>query len=68
MNERSLEIMRRLLRPATADEIAALVRVRTGHESGCEQLTLADAGLEDEVREILAIIALENQAKPGPVG
>ena len=44
--------MRRLLRPLTPDEIYAIVRARIGAQSSGEQLTLADAGLEDEVRKI----------------
>lgn len=51
MNE-SLRIMQRLLRPVTPDEIASVVRARTGSAS-TEQLTLSDADLEDEVRELL---------------
>lgn len=49
----NLELMRRLLRPATNTEIDAVVRSRVG-DGACEMLTLADAGVEDEVRELLA--------------
>ena len=52
MNEQSLAIMRRLLRPASAEQQAEITRQRTT-PSSCEQLTLADAGLEDEVRELI---------------
>jgi hypothetical protein len=55
VDETSIELMRKLLRPVTADEIAAVVRTRTGAASGGEQLTLADADLEDEVRELRAV-------------
>jgi hypothetical protein len=53
MDDASLQIMRRLLRPLTPDEISAIVRARIGAQSSGERLTLADAGLEDEVRKIL---------------
>lgn len=52
MNEQTLVIMRRLLRPASAKKMAESVRQSTTPGS-CEQLTLADAGLEDEVREVI---------------
>lgn len=52
MNEQTLAIMRRLLRPASAEQQAEIVRQCTTPCSH-EQLTLADAGLEDEVRELL---------------
>jgi hypothetical protein len=52
MNEQTLAIMRRLLRPVSAEQMAEIVRQRTTHGS-FEQLTLADAGLEDEVRELI---------------
>jgi hypothetical protein len=52
MNEQTLAIMRRLLRPVSAEQMAETVRQCTTPGS-CEQLTLADAGLEDEVRELL---------------
>lgn len=52
MNEQTLATMRRLLRPASAERMAEIVRQRT-MPGTCEQLTLADAGLEDEVRELL---------------
>lgn len=44
--------MRRLLRPVSAKQVAELARQRTTPGS-CVQLTLADAGLEDEVRELI---------------
>ena len=46
-------LMMRLLRPISDAEMAAVVRARTSPGS-YEQLTLADAGLEDEVRKIQA--------------
>jgi len=53
MDEENLDILRRLLRPVSLRRMAEIVRERTGPNSQGEQLTLADAGLEDEVREIL---------------
>ena len=44
--------MQRLLRPVSAEQMAAIVRQCTTPGSH-EQLTLADAGLEDEVRELI---------------
>lgn len=44
-------LMRRILRPISDAEMEAVVRARISPGSH-EQLTLADAGLEDEVREI----------------
>lgn len=52
MNEQTLAIMRRLLRPASAVEMAEIMRQRITPGS-FEQLTLAEAGLEDEVRELI---------------
>lgn len=52
MNEQSLTIMRRLLRPVSKERLAEIVRARTTPGS-YEQLTLADAGLEEEVHELL---------------
>ena len=52
MNEKSIAIMRRLLRPASAEQQAEISRQCTTPGS-CEQLTLADAGLEDEVRDLI---------------
>lgn len=52
MNEQTLTIMQRLLRPVSVEQMAEIVRQRTTPGS-CEQLTLADAGLEDEVRELI---------------
>lgn len=49
----ALQTLRRLLRPPTQAEIDAVVLARTGGRPG-EQLTLADAGLEEEFRELLA--------------
>ena len=61
----SLEIMKRLLRPVTADEMAAVVRRRVG-DTSCEMLTLADAGVEEEVREIFEqktdSVAIQNRS------
>ncbi len=44
--------MRRLLRPVSAERMAEIVRQRTKTGS-FEGLTLADAGLEDEFRELI---------------
>ena len=44
--------MQRLLRPVSAEQMAEIVRQCTTPGSR-EQLTLADAGLEDEVRELI---------------
>lgn len=52
MNEKSIAIMRRLLRPVSPEQQAEIARQHTTPGS-CEQLTLADAGLEDEVRELI---------------
>jgi len=52
MNEQTLAIMRRLLRPASAEQMAEIVRQCTTPGS-CEQLTLAEAGLENEVRKLI---------------
>lgn len=52
MDEQTLAIMQRLLRPVSAEQMAEIVLQRTTSGS-CEQLTLADAGLEDKVRELL---------------
>jgi hypothetical protein len=52
MKGQTLAIMRRLLRPVSAEQMAEIARQRTMPGS-CEQLTLADAGLEDEVRELI---------------
>jgi hypothetical protein len=52
MNEKCLAIMRRLLRPVSVEQMAEIVPQRTTSGS-FEQLTLADAGLEDEVPELI---------------
>lgn len=52
MDAKALNIMRKLLRPTSSEEQAEIARRRTTPDS-FEQLTLADAGLEDEVRELL---------------
>jgi hypothetical protein len=52
MNEQTLATMRQLLRPASAEQQAEIARQCTT-PGGCEQLTLAGAGLEDEVRELI---------------
>jgi hypothetical protein len=52
MKEQTLAIMRRLLRPASPEQQAEIVRQCTTPGS-CEELTLADAGLEDAVRELI---------------
>lgn len=54
MDEKSIEIMRRLLLPITLDQANEIARQRVGADSGGEQLTLGDAGLEDEVRALRA--------------
>lgn len=53
MNQKSLDIMKRLLTPTSRERMEELARRRSG-PSGYEQLTLADAGLEDEVRLLIA--------------
>lgn len=52
MNKKSLAIMQRLLRPVLAKQMAAIASQCTTPGSH-EQLTLVDAGLEDEVREMI---------------
>lgn len=52
MNEHAKQLMRRLLRPVTAEQMDEIARQRTTLGS-FEQLTLADADLEDEVRDLL---------------
>ena len=52
MNEKSIAIMQRLLRPVSAEQMAEIVRQCTTPRSR-EQLTVADAGREDEVRELI---------------
>jgi hypothetical protein len=52
MKEQTLAIMWRLLRPASSEQQAEIVRECTTPGS-CEQLTLADAGLEGGVRELI---------------
>ena len=47
-----LDVLIKLLKPATKEEMAEIVRARTGN-SGGEQLSLADAGLEQEVRLLI---------------
>jgi hypothetical protein len=49
----NFDVLRALLRPLSEEEIRALVRAQTGGGGG-ERLTLADAGLEEEVRGFLA--------------
>jgi hypothetical protein len=44
------EILRRVLRPVSPERAVEILHERVGSD---EQLTLADAGLENEVREIL---------------
>jgi hypothetical protein len=51
MTEANFDVLRRALKPVPSERLAEIMRERVG--SG-EQLTLADAGLEDEVRELLA--------------
>lgn len=53
MVSKDIDIVRKLLRPLSEAEVAALVRFRTAGSKG-EQLSLADTGLEDEVHELLA--------------
>jgi hypothetical protein len=53
MNLKGFDLLRKLLRPLSEAEVAALVRARTVGSCG-EHLSLADAGLEDEVRGFLA--------------
>lgn len=49
----NFDILRRTLWPLTKAELDALVRTSNAASPG-EQLTLADAGLKDEVRQLLA--------------
>lgn len=49
-HEPNFDILRQVLRLVTTERLAEIMRERSG--TG-EQLTLADAGLEDEVRELL---------------
>lgn len=51
--EKSSQTMRRLLRPASPEQQAEIARQLTT-PGNCEQQTLADAGLEDEVRGLLS--------------
>lgn len=53
MKKESLDIMLKLLKPASRERIAEVARARTRSTKG-EQLTLADAGLEEEVRGFVA--------------
>jgi hypothetical protein len=53
MNEKRFDVLRKLLRPLSEAEVAALVHAQTVGSRG-EHLSLADAGLEDEVRGFLA--------------
>ena len=53
MVPKNFGVLRKLLRPLSEAEVATLGRARTKGSMG-EQLSLADAGLEDEVRELLA--------------
>lgn len=46
-------ILRQLLRPVSPERMAEIVRESIGPNSQGEQLTLADAGLEEEVRDLL---------------
>lgn len=65
MDEKSLQIMRKLLRPASPEEQAEVARRRTTPNS-LEQLTLADACLEDEVRELLRPPTVPGSKKSTP--
>lgn len=65
MNAKSLKIMQKLLRPTSSEEQAEIARRRTTPDS-FEQLTLADAGLENEVRELLRSPALARNTKSAP--
>lgn len=51
MNERSLEILKLLLRPATVQEMDDVARGRTGGALREEWSTLTDAELEGEILE-----------------
>jgi hypothetical protein len=53
MNPTGFDLLYKLLRPISEAEVAALVHARTAG-SRREHLSLADAGLEEEVRELLA--------------
>jgi len=65
MDTKSLKIMRKLLRPTSSEEQAEIARRRTTPDS-FEQLTLADAGLEDEVRELLRSLPPPNSEESAP--
>lgn len=62
MVPKNFEILRKLLRPLSEAEVAAVVRATTEGSKG-EQLSLADADLEDEVRELF-----EPRAKDSSTG
>lgn len=52
MSKNNFDVLRKALRPVSKARMDEIVRSRVGPAS-YEQLTLADAGLEDEVRQLL---------------
>jgi len=54
MDSEIFDVLRKLLRPLSKPEVAALVRARTVGSRGAH-LSLADAGLADEVRRLLEL-------------
>jgi hypothetical protein len=53
MSKPNFDILRKVLKPVSSERLAEILRMRVSPESGGEQLTIADAGLEDEVSGIL---------------
>lgn len=53
MNDKGFDVLRKLLRPLSEAEVAALVHAQTVGSRG-EHLSLANARLEDEVRGLLS--------------
>jgi hypothetical protein len=52
VEKNNFDVLRKALRPVSKARMDEIVRSRVGPTSS-EQLTLADAGLEDEVRQLL---------------
>ena len=53
MKQQNLEVSIKLLKPVSKEKMEEIVRSSTGNTGG-EQLTLADAGLVEEVRILIA--------------
>ena len=53
MKKHNLEVLIKLLKPVSKEKMEEIVRSRTG-DTGGEQLTLADAGLTEEFRILIA--------------